>query len=89
MTGLGKCRLILDRELIPNCNTYSTTARIPLCVSCSPEYFVFDNKCVKRLNVTIDNCLTFDLNADKCAACNTGMLLSNDGLLCLMLIDNC
>ena len=78
-----------NREFISNCNTYSQTARIALCTSCSIDYYVYDNRCIERLNKVVEGCAVFDLFADKCSSCGEGQIIGTDGLNCLNVIENC
>lgn len=73
---------------IPNCISYDGTAASTICTACISTYYVSSNSCLNRTK-TINNCAQYNWNADSCATCNSGFVISNDGLACLPSIANC
>lgn len=76
--------------VIANCTLYSGSASTTTCLQCTTGYFVQSNICVARVNsLNINNCQTVTANADTCAVCSTGFVLTNDGRACLAALPNC
>lgn len=65
-----------------------------ICYECQPGYYLSDNgKTCTEFNATIDNCSQYVHNATsatpKCAVCDSGYTLYNDGANCWQDHVNC
>ena len=78
--------LCLPFQAIENCLEYDTASQVIYstfnCTKCTPEFFVKDNSCQKRL-VTIKDCLEYDPVAELCIRCGNKFFLSADRSGCL------
>lgn len=76
--------------VIANCLTYLGTAAATTCVLCNTGFYVQGNICTARVNsASITNCQTVSPNADTCATCVTGFILTTDARACRAALANC
>jgi hypothetical protein len=77
---------------IVGCITYNVGAvATTTCVACNSTAYVSGSPtvCALRQTTGVSNCATYTANADTCATCNSGFMLTTDGKLCLAVVPNC
>ena len=75
---------------IDRCLVYSPTTVITTCTQCNTTHFLNGNACSQRsVSVAILNCKETTVNADNCATCLEGFILTGDNLACLSQVNNC
>lgn len=66
---------------VENCELYDKSASPSqssfMCLRCSEQYYLRDNRCIARQNAT-PNCITYSTVNDFCSECDDGFYLSND-----------
>ncbi len=66
---------------VENCKIHEINYNIKIstfnCLECLDEYFLIDNFCIPR--ILIENCLNYELDQDKCKACDTTYYVDEDG----------
>lgn len=77
-------------EKIENCASYDGKANETICLLCTFGFYVNKNSCIARFNsLSINNCRKSSLFADICIECDSGLIVSGDGLGCYPQIDDC
>lgn len=78
-------------SLIENCLIYNTSSPISSCVECSQKFYLNQSKsCTPRIkSQNIQNCISYDQNADICKTCSSWTFLDKSSLLCLPKIIFC
>ena len=81
-----KCRAV---QTVQFCAEFDGSAFDTRCLQCKERYYLkFDNLCEER-TLTVEFCLTHEVDKDQCAQCETGFQLTSDGKKCLPETPSC
>ena len=87
-SGVGKT--CVPNEPIDSCLFYDGTKNTTLCKECESDYYLQNNKCIKRnYSTNILNCLENSIEKDTCEKCIESHILSSDKIKCFPEISEC
>lgn len=83
----GQCAKV---RTLPHCIKYDNSEGTGQCQQCEDAYYLKSAICTeRRFSLMIDRCEAYSAVYDRCDRCGVGFRVTDDGLSCLAIIENC